>query len=569
MRRDITIGVVGAGGDGVIVLGSLLQYLAASRGYFSQMPRYYGAQIRGGASAVKLGLHAEILPFPKDVVDVLVCFNWEKCREFGQELPFDENTTVFFENDAPSGVTLPPRSYKAPFSDMSRRLTGTERNKNVVALGLLAKVLGLSGQAEQKEIHESEQLAILSENLTAFEEGRSLFAEASFSELALVSPRPAIPRGVVHGNEAVARAAIHAGCRAFFGYPITPESEIMEYLAQELPKNGGIFLQAEDEIASAGLAVGASLVGVKAMTATSGPGFDLMTEMMGLAAAAEIPLVVVDVQRGGPSTGLPSKSEQSDLNHALYGGHGDTPRVVVAPFDLEGCYRLTIESFNIAEHYQALVIFLSDQWLGQTLVATDDDFLKREYPIIERKRPSREQAGSYLRYQLTPDFISPMADVGGEGFVYQTTGLVHSESGTPSLDMETSQLFHEKRWRKLLPLAERDDLCKILGDPTSSKGVITWGSSAQAVLAGVRDAGFEEEVQVCIPELICPLPSKVKRFIESTRELLVVEMNYSGQFYNYLRSQVDPPKHTMVYTRAGGRPFAGAELRERLREALR
>ncbi|OGO04769.1 MAG: hypothetical protein A2Y60_05710 [Chloroflexi bacterium RBG_13_54_9] len=569
MRKDMTIGAVGAGGDGVMVLGSLLQYLTASRGYFSQMPRFYGAQIRGGASAVKLGLNAGTLSLPKDVMDILVCFNWEKYLEFKQELPFDEHTIVFYEKDAPKGITLPARSFRIPFSERSERVTGSPLSKNIVALGLLARALGLASHRRAELVRESEELTILSENLAAFEDGGSLLLEAPLSELELVSAMPIIPKVVLHGNEAIARAAIYAGCQAFFGYPITPESEIMEYLAQELPKKNSVFLQAEDEIASAGLALGASLVGVKAMTATSGPGFDLMTEMMGLAAADEIPLVIIDVQRGGPSTGMPSKSEQSDLSHALYGGHGDAPRVVLAPYDLEGCYRLTIESFNIAEYYQALVILLSDQWLGQTLVATNDDFLRRNYPIIERKRPAADSTNNYLRYQLTPDFISPMADVGAEGFVYQTTGLTHNENGTPSFDVETSQLFHEKIWRKLLPLTERDDLCKIFGNPLSTKGIMTWGSSAQAVLAAVKDLGLEDEVRVCIPELICPLPDKVKKFLESTERLLIVEMNYSGQFHNYLRSQVGLPKKTMVYKRAGGRPFTSLELSEPLSEALK
>jgi 2-oxoglutarate ferredoxin oxidoreductase subunit alpha len=202
-------------------------------------------------------------------------------------------------------------------------------------------------------------------------------------------------------------------------------------------------------------------------------------------------------------------------------------------------------------------------------VAINDDFLRKDYPIIERKRPAPNNVSGYLRYELTPDLISPMADVGAAGLVYQTTGLSHNEEGVPAFDLETNQLFHEKRWRKLLPLAQRDDLCKVFGNSLSSKGIITWGSSAQAVLAAMKDLGLENEVKVCIPELLHPLPDKVKDFIGSAQRLLIIEMNYSGQFHNYLRSQLDLPKQTTVYRRAGGRPFTSKELREPIEEVLK
>lgn len=569
IRSSLTVGIVGAGGDGVIVLGSFLQKLAASQGYFSQLPRYYGAQIRGGPSAVKLSLNAESLSLPEDDVDVMVCFDWGQYQEFAHELPMGVDTLVLYDGDPPGEMNLPGKSFRVDFSVKSQDVTGAARNKNIVALGLLTVLLGLPEDRVKKTIEEDKELSLLKKNILAMEAGGQLSFELSFPGLKLSSALDPSPKIILHGNGAIAQGAVHAGCKAFFGYPITPAAEIMQGMQEQLALKGGVFLQAEDEIASAGLVMGASMAGIASMTATSGPGFDLMTEMIGLASSAEIPIVIVDVQRGGPATGIPSKSEQSDLNHAIYGGHGDAPRVVIAPYDLEGCYRLIIESFNIAQYYQTPVILLSDQWLGQTLVATNSNFLKKDYPKKEIKRPTRKDLGHYYRYKLTDDFISPMAVVGDEGLVYQTTGLTHGEKATPAFDFQTQQIMHEKRWKKLMPLCRRDELVKVFGKQECSSAIMTWGSSAQIVLEIVRDLGLQDQVKVCVPELIHPLPDAVKSFLISTEKLLIIEMNYSGQFYHYLRSQVDLPPQTQIYNRVGSRPFSKKELAGLIAEVAR
>ncbi len=390
----------------------------------------------------------------------------------------------------------------------------------------------------------------------------------SLPDTPLSPPRDITPKEIIHGNSAVARASLRAGCKAYFGYPLTPSAEIMQEMQKELPDADGAFLQAEDEIATVGMMLGASMAGVRAMTATSGPGIDLMTEMLGLGVMAEIPMVIVDVQRCGPSTGIPSKPEQSDLNHAIYGGHGDAPRAVLAPCDVEGCYRLTIESFRIAEQYQVPAVLLSDQWLGQTFVATDGAFLEQDVTLPGRKRPTPDDESGYHRYLPTGDFISPMANLGDPGFTYRASGLTHDGDGAPSFGADLHQELHDKRWDKLLPLVERDDLVTVHGNEASKRGVLTWGSSAQVVRNALTALGLESDVKVCVPELIHPLPRAVEAFAETLDELLVVEMNHSGQLYRYVRSQVDLPGRTNVYCRSGGRPFAVHELETPLRELI-
>jgi 2-oxoglutarate ferredoxin oxidoreductase subunit alpha len=560
VKTSLTIGIVGAGGDGVVVLGSFLQKITALKGYFSQMPRYYGAQIRGGGSAVKLSLDSEHLSMPKDNPDILVCFDWDKYLEFVQELALTKDTLVIYEHSPSDSIELPPQSFQADFSRISKEVTGAILNKNIVALGLIDKILALPGSQLNQAVEQDKALGFLKERVSAIEAGERLFSELMLPEMVMSPPKNESAKLIILGNAAIAQGAVRAGCKAFFGYPITPSAEIMQGMQNELAHGEGVFIQAEDEIASVGMALGASLVGTKSMTSTSGPGLDLMTETMDLASSAEIPMVIVDVQRCGPATGIPSKSEQSDLNHAIYGGHGDTPRVVIAPYDTEECYRLTIESFNIAAYFQAPVILLSDQWLGQTFVAIDDKFIHKDYSILERKKPANENTGDYKRYRLTEDFISEMADVGDEGLAYQSTGLAHTVKGTPAFDFETNLLMHEKREKKLLPLCNRNDLVKIIGPQESARGIITWGSSAQFVLEVVTDLGLQNEIKVCIPELLCPLPDEIERFLRTVKKLLVVEMNYNGQFYHYLRSKIDLPKATKLYNRTGGRPFSIREL---------
>jgi 2-oxoglutarate ferredoxin oxidoreductase subunit alpha len=561
MRDRLTIGIAGAGGDGVVVLGSLLQRLAASQGYFGQLPRYYGPQIRGGASGVKLSLDTTRASVPDDTVDIMVCFNWEKYAELQQELPLGINSVVFYDSAPPEGsLNLPEKSFRVAFSEISKDLTGSAAAKNIVALGLLERILALPENLVKSAEAHDQTSALLEKNGLALEAGKRLLPEFSFDELKLSAPRDATTRIVLHGNSAVAQGAMRAGCRTFFSYPITPASEIMEEMQERLNHANGVFLQAEDEIAAIGLAVGASLTGAKSMAATTGPGLDLMTEMIGLASGAEIPVVIVDVQRCGPATGIPSKSEQSDLNHAIYGGHGDAPRVVLAAYSVKGCYRLVIESFNISEYYQTPVILLSDQRLGQTTVATNSDFLTKDYSMARRKGPGTEYQGQYQRYELTDDYISPMASAGDEGLTYQATGLAHDENGRPSFDFAHHQRMHEKRWQKLMPLRHRDDLVKLFGKEEVRRGIVAFGSSAQFVLEAVEDLGLQDEVKVCVPELIHPLPHRLAGFVGSLDKLLVVEMSYSAQLHHYLRSQIDLPSDTEAYARAGGLALSTKEL---------
>lgn len=298
------------------------------------------------------------------------------------------------------------------------------------------------------------------------------------------------------------------------------------------------------------------------MTATSGPGLSLMTEMLGLSAMAEVPVVIVDVQRGGPSTGNPTKSEQSDLWQCLYGTHGDAPRVVLACSDVEDCFHSTVEAFNIAEEFQIPVLVLSDQSVGQrkeTLPAA-----KLEHEVRGRVQPTEAELTGYERYRDTPTGVSPMSVPGTKNGMYQTNGLEHDERGRPTSLYLTHEKMNAKRYRKVEALADKYRLFTRIGPASADLGILCWGSTAGVVREAIEKLNVGDlRVAAFIPKMIMPLPKReLEEFIAGCRELLVVELSHSAQFYQYLRTQVDLPKKTRVYARSGGKALGVTEIIE-------
>lgn len=566
VNRNTTIGLVGSGGDGVVLLGSLIQHLAAAAGYFGQMSKYYGAQIRGGGSAVKLNVNAAAPTLPGDVLDLLICFDWAKFAELQRELAVGRETLVLSETPPPDSITLPALALCVPFTKMAKDLTGDARNKNVLAFGMIAELLGFSPDFIAQVTEADKKFKVVRAKAPTLATGRKLVIDygdtyPNRDALRLDPPVDPAPKMVVCGNEAVVEAAWTAGCSACFFYPITPATEISEMMGARMKAAGrGAFWQAEDEIAAVMNGFGGSLAGAKTIVATSGPGLSLMSEAISFGVGAEIPLVLVNVQRGGPSTGVPTKTEQSDLNLAVYGGHGDAPRIVLAPHDLESVWRLTREAFNLSEQYQVPVIVLSDQLVGQTYVALDGRFMAADYPVVDRLKPEADVAGQYKRYAKTSSDVSPMANFGDEGGVHQLSGLSHKEDGTHSPAQAVVQAWHDKLERKLVPLCYRDNLVRIYGNAKATDRIVTWGSSAQAVLAAVKKLGWSDRVAVCVPELISPLPDAVNWFADEAERLMVIELNHSAQFAHYLRSQTCVPRNFSTFCRSGAQPFGVDEL---------
>ncbi len=365
-----------------------------------------------------------------------------------------------------------------------------------------------------------------------------------------------------------AAAAIFAGCEFFGGYPITPSSEIMQFFGREVWKYGGTMLQAEDEIAGIGAVVGASFAGKKAMTATSGPGMSLKTEMLGLATIAELPLVCVNVQRGGPSTGIPTKSEQSDLFQACFSAHGDVLRPVLAPISVADTFGITVEAFNVAEHYQTPVILLSDQEIAQRK-ETVDPIDTSEVEVVERRRPTTAELDGYQRFQATDSGISPISHPGMPGGNYLASGIEHNERGAPTASGETHARMNEKRLGKLEPLKQRRDLFLIEGDPRAALAVVAWGSVAGVAREAVRLARQEGiDVKLLVPKLLYPVAEEIYgEFFKGVESGLVVEQSHQGQLYRLLRMFVDLPRGMAPLARSGSVPILPSAIVERTARA--
>jgi 2-oxoglutarate ferredoxin oxidoreductase subunit alpha len=383
------------------------------------------------------------------------------------------------------------------------------------------------------------------------------------------------PHLALTGNDALAYGALYAGCRFYAGYPITPSSEIMHFLAEWLPKFGGSCIQAEDEMSALGMVLGASFAGEKAMTSSSGPGISLMSELIGLASVAELPCVIVNCQRVGPSTGIPTKTEQADLQQALYGTHGDAPRVVMAPADVEDCFDTAVLAFYVAEKYQIPVIILSDQFLAQReecvpkeRIAAGHGFAMR----AERLRPASLawKTGTFERYALTPSGVSPMSVPGIAGCEFQMTGLAHNERGRPTSQVELNKLQAEKRWRKLRAIGDELHYVRHYGPEDAKLGIMAWGSSKGAVKEAVlklNAAGIP--VKAIVPQILSPIPKQsFERFAQGLERALVVELSHSGQFLRYIRAFLDLPCELIGVNRAGGYPWSVREIVTRVEEVV-
>lgn len=558
-----------------MTLGDLVAQAAAKEGLHVIKTESYGPQIRGGEASCTVRVAAEEIFAPGDAVDVLVVFRWADFAHFRGEISVAPDALVLYEaaEERPSveqlGLVRDENLswFSIPFAELSRASSGTPGSKNLVALGILGEILGLPGETLKRALARRfgrKKASVLAANALAFDSGRG-FA-ASTGEALAGKRLPYTPSGqrlLMSGNEAVAIGALHAGCRFFAGYPITPSSEILHFLAEWMPRAGGSFLQTEDELAAIGAVIGASFAGVKSMTATSGPGLSLMTEMLGLASMAEVPVVIVDVQRGGPSTGNPTKSEQSDLLQALFGTHGDAPRVVLACSDVEDCFHATVEAFNISEEFQVPVLVLSDQAVAQRKETISPGALEHE--VRDRLKPIAEELAEYERYRDTANGVSPMSVPGMRNGMYQTNGLEHDAEGRPSSLYLTHETMNAKRYRKMWPIRDRYHSFRRFGPERADVGVLCWGSSKGPVQEAVAAANARgESVAAFVPQMLYPFPKRdFEEFLSGVGDLLIVELSYTAQFYKYLRTFLDlPAGRTHVLKRSGGKDLTAAEVTE-------
>lgn len=369
-------------------------------------------------------------------------------------------------------------------------------------------------------------------------------------------------RLLLQGNEAIVQGALAAGCRFFAGYPITPASEIAEQLSFKLPAVDGTFIQMEDEIASMGAIIGASLAGVKAMTATSGPGFSLMQENLGFACVTEVPCVIVNVMRGGPSTGLPTSPAQGDVQMARWGTHGDHPIVVLAVSTVMDSFNITVKAFNIAEKYRVPVILLSDEVVAHTRECVELPDIG-EIKVVDRIRPS-VPPDWYKPYEGDARGVPPMASF-GDGYRHHVTGLIHDEMGFPTQNPHEVESFHKRLTRKISRGFSDIQMTKGYYLNDAEIFVIAYGAVARSALRAVqdaRDAGFKVGLLQLIT--LFPFPRRiVTPLLQQCRSVLVPEMNL-GQISREVQRVNQGVCNVVKHNRVDGKFITPREIYDKL-----
>lgn len=372
---------------------------------------------------------------------------------------------------------------------------------------------------------------------------------------------------LMQGNEAIVEGAIAAGMKFYSGYPITPSTEVAEGSAVKLPYVGGRFIQMEDEIAGIAAAIGASLTGAKSMTATSGPGFSLKQENLGYAAIAEIPLVVVNVQRGGPSTGLPTSPAQGEVMQAKWGTHGDHPVIALTPSSVKESFDLTVRAFNLAEKYRTPVILLTDEVVGHMREKIEIPNAE-DIEIFDRLKPEAD-ATDYLAYRVDEGDIVPKMAGFGDGFRYHVTGLFHDETGFPSNSSENAKIMLDRMMNKITDNLDDIIECEEFMTEDAEVIVLSYGSTARTAKSSVKRLR-EEGIKAGLfrPITIWPFPEKrVLELGKQVKAIVVAEMNL-GQYVQEVERVVKSDADVYHLGRANGEVLTPVEIIEKVKEVL-
>ena len=568
-HTSVSIALAGSGGAGVMTAGNMLLEAAAHAGYYALMTRSSGPQIRGGEAAAMIRISCRPAECMDDHFDVLAAVDWENVHRFGAEIPLGPTSLIVGDPDQGEPHEVFTRTGAALAQVALKKMAKgiPDGRPNMLLLGLVAALVGLPDEAVTRAVEKSlaKRPAALVPSLAAVAAGREAARTMPRAFPLQPPPTAATQRWLLTGNEAAGYGAIKGGVRFVAAYPITPATELLEWMSPALAEVGGTLVQAEDELASINMAIGGSYGGVPALTATSGPGLALMVESLGLAVASETPIVVVDVMRVGPSTGIPTKSEQGDLNIALYGLHGDAPHLVLAPNSVADCLRTTQWAVRLAESLQSPAIVLSDQFFGQTRAVID-----RPAELAADAGAGRvvaePNAAGYKRYAVTTNGVSPMAIPGTAGVTYTADGLEHGERGTPS-SQGTDHLAQLDKRRRKLELADYGTLwADVEGD--GDLAIITFGSCTGIVREGLARAHADGvKARLVSMRLLAPAqPARLAAALEGVRKIIVIEQNHTGQLFRHLRAEYDLPGKLTSLHRPGAMQFNPGDIHRHLIE---
>ncbi len=554
---EAVIRIAGNSQDGIQAIGGFLARLAGRSEQEVMTFMTIPSTISGGPSIYQVRIGSGEVLSSGDEADVLLCFYQHSYEDHIDSLK--KGGIVLYDSDHVEPKPEWEKEYRhigVPISGLTVEAIGgsaKDKGKNIFALGLVAKMFDLNVAKLEQLVTErftGKDPSVLNNALAAFHAGYS-HSLGNVIELFqfLESRKKETPQVVMTGNEALGYGLIAAGVRFGAGYPITPWSDVMELLRRELPKYGGTFVQCEDEIASISMALGASYAGGVAVTGSSGPGISLKTEALGWGVMAEMPLVICDIQRGGPSTGMPTNVEQSDLNIAVFGGHGDSPRVVLAPANVEDCFYVAIEAVNIARRYSVPVIILSDQGIATRIEAFPEPDLEK---VCQDISPDLTPVPDHKPYDLSaPSGVTPHVAPGTRilsGKYPIVTGLEHDELGHPTGSPKLHMQMVAKRRKKLQTLGASLPVPAVYGPPEGNVLLVGWGSTQGPIKEAVdRGRAAGDSVSSVHIRYLHPLPPGLENIFAGFNHVFVVEMNDEG-LYGYgqlggvLRARFCDPK---------------------------
>ncbi|WP_436934372.1 2-oxoacid:acceptor oxidoreductase subunit alpha [Halovenus marina] len=579
MPDDLNWAIGGEAGDGIDSTGKIFAQALSRAGRHVFTSKDFASRIRGGYTAYKVRTSVDRVESVVDRLDVLIALTERTIDENMDELHdgsviiYDGERTTMQDVEIPGGMI----GLDVPLKSLAEDAGGAIM-RNVVALGAACEVAqfpieNLDASLEKR--FSDKGTAIVENNKEAARLGQEYVQENYDHEYGYDLETTDNDYVLLNGDEAIGMGAIAAGCRFYAGYPITPATDVMEYLTGRIDQYGGKVVQAEDELAAINLALGAARAGARSMTATSGPGIDLMTETFGLVGTSETPLVICDVMRSGPSTGMPTKQEQGDLNMLLYGGHGEVERFVVGPTTVAECFWKTVEAFNLAEKYQVPVYLVSDLALAVTEQTFPPEAFDMDEVEIDRGKVVDEdeidswtdEQGRFQPHFPTADGVSPRAFPGTEGGAHMTTGLEHNSLGRRTEDTEVRLEQVEKRKQKVKTAQEEETWdYREFGDPDAETLVISWGSNEGALreaLTFLDEDGLDIRL-ISLPYLF-PRPD-LDAEIEAAETTIVVECNSNGQLAGVLEHDV--LERVERINKFNGVRFKADELAEEIREAV-
>jgi len=568
--RPLSIAITGAGGAGVISCGELLLQGWARQGGLGLLRKAYGPQIRGGEAAALLKLTGSERYTAATQYDLIVALDWDNFSRFEDEIQLGPDSWVLCEPGANIPVSVAAANPRLLQLDMAE-LTATahpDGRVNMVVLGILGTLLGVPTDS----LCELAGKKLRGKPQSYRDAALACIEHASKTALECHLQVPACDSTALcylSGNQAVGLGALEAGVRFVAAYPITPASDVLEWMAGGLERVGGKLVQAEDELAAINMTIGAAFGGVPALTATSGPGLALMTESIGLAVASETPVTVINVMRGGPSTGIPTKSEQSDLNIALYGLHGDAPHLVFAALDIADCVFTTSWAVQLAQHLQTAAIVLSDQFIGQsTAVISEPRRCRMQLAATASADPEEIASDSYQRYLPTDSGVSSLAIPGETNRRYTADGLEHNALGTPSASQSDHLQQLDKRQRKLSDFDFGGDWAEIAG--SGELALICFGSCSAAINEAA-DLLRERDIATrsISLRLLAPLQvADLSHALAGCEQVIVVEQNHGAQLLHYLQGHINFQQAVHSYAMPGPVPLDPANIAQRALELM-